>query len=166
MQANIQKDRRLFTKNFIAIVLLFAFSIWKFYPSFSQGLTVSFFSGDGLGTIAWMNDVAVKAQNESISFFYSDLTKLDGSGLGAWPAVPINSTQKILVYIISLFTQSDNIYDIYAFFGFFFVGVSSYFLLKEFKVNSFFAFFSKPSYFWGTLAEQIIFTKHKLKYTN
>ena len=141
MQANIQKDRRLFTKNFIAIVLLFAFSVWKFYPSFSQGLTVSIISGDGLGTIAWMNDLAVKAQNESISFFYSDLTKLDGSGLGAWPAVPINSIQKILIYIISLFTQSDNVYDIYAFFGFFFVGVSSYFLLKEFKVNSFFAFF-------------------------
>jgi len=127
--------------SYIIIALFLVFSLWKFYPSLGVGVTVSQASGDGLGTITWMTDVAVQAHKQPIAYLLSDMTKIDGAGLGAFPAVPINSIQKVIIYIISFFFELDDIYDIYALLGFFLVGVSSYFLFREFGVNSFLSFF-------------------------
>lgn len=120
---------------YVFVISFLFYSIWKFYPAFESEITVSFPHGDGIGTISWFVEVANKTHNLGISYFLSDLTKIDMSGLGAYPDAPVNVVQKAILYIISFFVQGDNIYDTYAFIGFYLIGLSSYILFREFKIH-------------------------------
>ena len=130
---------QLSSKKIVYILLLITYGIWKFYPSLELGKSVSFPSGDGVGTIANFSEVADQIKTNGVSYLLNDLSSSELLGNGIATPYPFNILQKSIVGILSIFTKFDNIYDYYAMFGFILVGISTFLLLIKIDTKPYFA---------------------------
>jgi len=125
---------------YLFLLLIIFYGIWKFYPAFQMGVTISLPYGDGLATIGWFGEISEQVKTYGVSYLLSDLTPVELLGNGVYDPVPVNSLQKTIVSLLAIVVSGDNIYDAFAMSGFILVGFATFFLLKEIGTLSFFAF--------------------------
>lgn len=126
-----------FSLNLSAIIVLFLVVMARGFPAFSPGLTFSEPSGDGLSTMAWMNEIIQTYKNFGLTQVMTpiDLIVPTGSGGGLTTPNTFYHFWKLLFIGIAPFLSLENIYDLILLSGIFLTGVLTYFLSLSFKMN-------------------------------
>lgn len=119
------------------LLALFLVVLARGYPALTPGFTFSAPSGDGLSTMAWMNEIIQTYKNFGLAQLMTpiDLIVPTGSGGGLTTPNTFYHFWKLLFIGLEPFLSLDNIYDLILLTGIFLTGLMAYFLALSFNMN-------------------------------
>ena len=138
--------KTLFSKstllNLIPILVILLIVLARGLNAFSPGMSFSAEAGDGLSTMAWMNEIIQTYKEFGFSHLMTpiDLIVPTGSGGGLTTPNTFYHFWKLLFIALDNFLSLDNIYDVILLVGIALTGIATYALSLSFQMNRLAAF--------------------------
>jgi hypothetical protein len=125
------------TFNFFAILILFLIVLARGLPAFTPGMTFSMPAGDGISTMAWMNEIIQTYLEFGFTKVMTPIDLIVPTGSGGELTTPNTFYHfwKLIFIGLAPYLTLDDIYDLIPLIGIFITGLVTYLLSLSFKIS-------------------------------